>query len=63
MVHRYPLALEHEPNPAIAKAPAFASDRAHAVPDLWAIGWALAAHRFRIDADQPAGAALRDAVF
>ena len=59
LVHPHPLALEHGPDAAIAEAPALARDLAHAGPDLRIVGVRLAPHRLGVDANQPAGAALR----
>jgi hypothetical protein len=59
VVHLDPLAFQHEPDTAIDEAPALSCDLGHALPYLGTVGRALSTRRLRIDADQPAGAALR----
>ena len=62
VVHGDSLTCEHEPDAAIAEAPALSRDLAHAPSDLRIVRRALCPHRLRIDADQAAGATLRDVV-
>nr|WP_264675546.1 hypothetical protein [Paracoccus kondratievae] len=60
LVHDHALVLQHDAHAPTAEAAVPLSDLAHLPTELRVIGRPLAPHRFRIDADQNAGAALRD---